>query len=126
MNSKLVNLPILLVEDDPSVLETLTMLLKRFQLDIATAASFKEARQFIDAQPIAGLITDVALGDGDGLALAAYVMERQPEVSVAIMSGGLADAPEALKDRVTFLAKPFSIEELRLFVQRFPRKSQSA
>ena len=118
--------PILLVEDDPSVSETLSAMLCHFGFEIVTAPSFQAAKRYIELNSICGLITDETLGDGSGMALAAFALERDPFLLVGVISGADTTTPQALEGRVKFLAKPFSGDELRRFVSGFPRKSRPA
>jgi DNA-binding NtrC family response regulator len=120
------NPPVLLVEDDPSVLRVLEHMLSKFHLDIECASSFFEAKAYIDRYSISALITDETLGDGSGMALAAYALGLYPEIRVGVISGDITETPEELQGRVEFLAKPFSTDELRVFVDGFPRKSKPA
>jgi DNA-binding NtrC family response regulator len=119
-------LPVLFVEDDPALLHMFSIMLRRFGIDIDTADSFASARDYLETNAISGLITDHELGDGKGTALAEFALQRNPNARIAIVSGGTLEIPASLQDRVTLLQKPFSQDELRIFLQDFPRAIRPA
>jgi DNA-binding NtrC family response regulator len=118
--------PVLFVEDDATLLHMFSIMLRRFGIDIDTANSFASARDYLEANEISGLITDHHLGDGNGFALAEFALRQNPSLRVAIVSGGTLDIPPSLQGRITLLQKPFSQDELRIFLQDFPRAIRPA
>jgi DNA-binding response OmpR family regulator len=92
---------VLLVDDETLLRETLAEDLADAGLDVAEAP---DAEAALDAASAAGqadgpprvVVTDVNLGRGmDGLALAAEVRRRWPEVGVVVMTGKPANTGPA-------------------------------
>ncbi len=119
-------LPVLFVEDDPSLRETFATMLQRLGIEIEITDSFASARTYLEQHEIAGLITDNQLGDGKGSDLAELALQRNPNIWVGIVSGSDPELPQSLEDRVTILYKPFSLDELRTFLKDFPRRARPA
>jgi DNA-binding NtrC family response regulator len=119
-------LPVLFVEDNEAIRQTLAMMLRRFGIKVEVADSFASARDFLERNRICGLITDNQLGDGSGLDLAELALRRNPNARIGIISGYSPDLPKAMLDRVVLLQKPFSQEELRTFLEDFPRPAELA
>ena len=74
-------------------------------------------------RPIDVLLTDVALPDGSGIALASAIAERYPHVPIIISSGygSALDGTRigsAIRPDVLTLPKPFDIEQLREVLAR--------
>lgn len=106
---------ILLVEDEPLVLDLGKSLLKTLGYTVMVARSATEAIEIAGQAPINLLITDVIMPDMNGQELAAAIVRLQPRVRVLYMSGF---ANEVLSQRgvdkshLSFLQKPFSPGEL--------------
>lgn len=105
------HLPILLVEDDPLILEATAALLADGGCSVRRAASADEALAALgDSPPPAVLVTDISLAKGDrsGLALARTVAERWPEVKLLIVSGAHRPPREDYPEGALFFTKPFA------------------
>ena len=106
---------ILLVEDEPLVLNLGKSLLKTLGYTVIVARSAAEAIGIAEQAPIGLLITDVIMPDLNGQDLATAIVRLQPRVRVLYMSGF---ANEVLIQRgidtsnLCFLQKPFSPGEL--------------
>jgi DNA-binding response OmpR family regulator len=122
---------VLLVEDDASIRAMLAEDLADTGLRVSEAPSAEAA---LDVAGAAGgarhppwvLVTDVALGPGmDGLALAAEVRRRWPEVGVVVMTGNPAKLGERRPDsREICLAKPFGPPRLAAAVHGLMGRSR--
>ena len=117
---------VLLVEDDESLRTMLVVLLTRLGIEVDVADSFASAREYLDKFAITGLITDYQLGDGKGTTLAEIALQRNPYAKLALVSGSTPEIPKNLAGRITILEKPFSPEELRIFLEDFPRAERPA
>ena len=106
---------ILLVEDEPLVLDLGKSLLKTLGYTVIVARSALEAIEIAGQTPLNLLITDVVMPDMNGQNLATLIVNLQPRVRVLYMSGF---ASEVLRQRgidssnLSFLQKPFSPGEL--------------
>jgi signal transduction histidine kinase/ActR/RegA family two-component response regulator len=105
---------ILLVEDDPVLRELISQMLSRKGYAVATAPDASSAISRAEEDGFDLLITDVSLPGVSGLDLADALHRRNPQLGVLLISGDARmNIDEArLTDKVRFLAKPFSIEEI--------------
>ncbi|HNT37082.1 MAG TPA: response regulator, partial [bacterium] len=108
---------ILLVEDEPAILNLAQMMIERWGYRVLAASTPTEAMQL--AQEHAGgihlLITDVIMPEMNGRDLARSLHSSQPEIRTLFMSGYNADiiAHHGVLDRgVYFIQKPFMMDEL--------------
>jgi two-component system response regulator PilR (NtrC family) len=124
VSSARTELPVLFVEDNEALRQTLATMLRRFGLKLVVANSYASARDHLERNEIAGLISDSQLGDGSGLDLAEFALRQNPQARIGIISGFTPDVPEAMQDRVILLQKPFSQDELRTFLEDFPRPAE--
>ncbi|HEY5374712.1 MAG TPA: response regulator [Polyangiaceae bacterium] len=109
---------ILLVEDEPAVLQLSTRVLTRFGYKVLAAADARQAIALCEQhrEEIDLLLTDMRMPGGmNGLALAEKLRARKPSLKVIIMSGYNSEmvtgSPAGSVD-FTYLAKPFEIERL--------------
>jgi DNA-binding NtrC family response regulator len=102
--------PVLLVEDDPLILESTADLLAGSGCDVLRACSFAEAMQLLEAGPVPPVVvTDISLADGSsGLDLARTVAERWPQTRVLIVSGACRPAPGEYPKGALFFTKPYA------------------
>jgi len=103
---------ILVVDDNPFVLNTITLGLRHAGFTVLEAASPAEALEVGTryCDPIHLIILDVILPSMDGPDLAEQFLERHPECRCLFVSG-LPDTPRIAKQihsrGLPFLAKPF-------------------
>lgn len=105
---------ILIVEDDPGVLEVMAFLLER-RYDVLTATSADAALDLIAREPIDLVVVDWLLPDASGADFVRAVRTVLPDLPVITMSGLWADtiAREARAAGATFhMRKPLEIQEL--------------
>jgi len=106
---------ILLVEDEDMVRAVAERALSRHGYKVLTAAHGEEALEILeDGVEIDLLVTDVMMPTMDGPTLVRHARERMPDLPILFMSGY---AEEQLRksitiDRVSFLPKPFSVQQL--------------
>jgi diguanylate cyclase (GGDEF)-like protein len=113
---------ILLVDDDPTILRTLTRFLKAQGYGVAAAASGQEARAAFGEAGIALAILDLMLPDASGLELMAQVREQSPDTEVILFTGlgALDSAIQALRlGAYDYLVKSeLRLPELQSVVER--------
>jgi CheY-like chemotaxis protein len=109
---------LLVVDDEPSDLEFLRTHLTPQGYEVLSAANGYEALRVYreHAQPIALLITDVAMAPVGGIELAEQLQEIQPELK-EVFASGYAGAEvlrqaDFLGTPAAFLSKPFTAESL--------------
>jgi DNA-binding NtrC family response regulator len=101
---------VLLVEDEPLVLETTAELLTDAGFRVVRAASCEEAMAALDSglSPSA-IVADINLGsDEDGLALARCVNELWPEMQIVLVSGAHRPERQDYPERALFFTKPYA------------------
>jgi CheY-like chemotaxis protein len=108
---------ILLVEDEPMILEMTTLLLKRLGYNILPAATPAEAIRLAEEHvgEIQMLMTDVIMPAMNGRDLARKLSSLHPKIKRLFMSGYTANVIAqhgVLEEGMNFIQKPFSIKEL--------------
>lgn len=115
---------ILLVEDEPAILETAQSMLEMFGYQVFPASTPHEAVQLAEknAGKIHLLLTDVVMPEMNGCALANKLLARYPKIKPLFMSGYsddiIADNGILLGEGVSFLQKPFSSQALAVKVRQ--------
>lgn len=104
---------VLVVDDDPDVLEVTLMRLERLGYAVYSAKDGHEALEVLRAsQPIDILFTDVRMPRGmDGIDLARHARSLHPSIHIVLASGDprpVLHEIEALQENISFLAKPYS------------------
>jgi signal transduction histidine kinase/ActR/RegA family two-component response regulator len=105
---------VLIVDDERQVRHALARVLERAGCRVAQADGVAEALALADRGFEVALI-DVHLGSGSGVDLAQTLLERRPELAVAVMTGGATDP--RLRQAVRaglyrLLPKPFETDRL--------------
>lgn len=108
---------ILLVEDEPAILNMTAKMLRRLGYTVLPAATPNEAFQLAEAHAgrIHLLLTDVIMPDLNGRELSARLSMLFPGMRCLFMSGYSASVIEQegmLEEQVRFLQKPFTLQEL--------------
>ena len=113
---------ILIVDDDPSLLEALERSFIEAGEDVVAHDSFEEARRALQTTQFDALITDVRLGAFNGLQLAVISRDTYPGIRLIVFSG--FDDPvlrtEAEHVGATYIVKPVTGAKL-LEVLRQPQ-----
>ncbi len=111
---------VLIVDDEPDILELLEMTLLRMGLQVACATGYSEATRWIHDGDFDFCLTDMRLPDGDGIALVEYIQQHKPQMPVAVITahGNMELAIQAMKaGAYDFVSKPVSLEKLRALVE---------
>lgn len=111
------NETVLLVEDEPAILEITKMMLERKGYSVLSAATPSDAIRIASTYvgKIHILMTDVVLPEMNGRDLAEKITAAFPEIKLLFVSGHEANVithQGVLDDGVAFMSKPFSINEL--------------
>ena len=116
---------ILIVEDDPTVGESLRQLLKKRGYGILLASNGKEALHLFRQEVVDLVITDLVMPKMDGLALLKEIKARDPRVIFLMITGypTIETTVEAMKaGAYDYLPKPFHLEDVSLRVERAMEK----
>jgi len=110
---------VLIIDDEPDLVELVSLTLGRMQLETAAAGTVAEARAALRARRFDLCLTDMRLPDGDGLDLLAWIQEQYPQLPVAVITahGNVESAVRALKlGAFDFVSKPLDLSVLRKLV----------
>ncbi len=113
--------PILLVDDDKIVVESLSEFLQLEGYAVDGVHSGKDACKQLDRQPYAIVITDINMPETDGFELLRYIKDRHCDVVPIVITGygTIESAVEAIKmGAYDYLTKPIVDDELRLVIER--------
>jgi two-component system response regulator PilR (NtrC family) len=120
---------VLVVDDEPDILELLELALLRMGLDVERAGNVREAQQKLDGNAYDLCLTDMRMPDGDGLDVVRHITEHNIDVPVAVITahGNLDNAVAALKaGAFDYLSKPVSLDQLRALVKAALKLPQSS
>jgi two-component system response regulator PilR (NtrC family) len=112
---------ILVVDDEPSLREFLSILLEKDGYAVFTAASGAEALAVLRSEVIDLVITDIQMDGMSGLELVSRIRAQSPEIVVlAITAFGSSEiAIEAMKcGAYDYINKPFQVDEIRIIVTK--------
>jgi two-component system response regulator PilR (NtrC family) len=110
---------VLIVDDEPDLLELVSLTLSRMNLRTRTAPDVTTARKLLKSEAFDLCLTDMRLPDGDGLDLVAWIQENRASVPVAVITahGNVESAVRALKlGAFDFVSKPLDLGVLRKLV----------
>ena len=113
--SVLLRKKILVVDDDPELLETLAEFLEEEGAEVSTAASGFEALRMSEASSFDVIVSDIQMPEMDGLELVRRLSKHHEDKPVILMTGfgGVDTLEEAMKrGAFDYLLKPFSMESL--------------
>lgn len=112
---------LLIIDDEKSLLDVLSLMFKKEGYEVKTAASGAEALDILTNKAVDLVITDIRMPHLSGMEILKYVKENQPETPVIVITayGSIQQAVEALKaGALDYIVKPFDIEELKILVAR--------
>lgn len=112
---------ILIVDDDSMVVEFLEETLKRERFDIKSAHSAESALELLKTESFSLILSDIRMGQMDGLELLSRIKELAPETVVIMMTayGGVDTAVLAMKlGAFDFITKPMSPAVVEVRVQK--------
>jgi two-component system response regulator PilR (NtrC family) len=110
---------VLIVDDEPDLLELVSLTLSRMHVATQTAADIATARRLLQTESFDLCLTDMRLPDGNGLDLVAWIQENRASLPVAVISahGNVESAVRALKlGAFDFVSKPLDLGVLRKLV----------
>ncbi len=108
---------VLIVEDEPSILELGSLLLENYGYTVLTADNPIKALTLVENtdRPVDLLLSDVVMPEMNGRSLADKLLKKYPDMKLLFMSGYTSNviAPHGvLDDDVHFLQKPFTAKSL--------------
>jgi DNA-binding NtrC family response regulator len=124
------NLPLLLIEDERSVMEFLRMALERSGYACKTANSAAEGIRVLETGRFSGVISDMRTpGGASGADVHAWIVAHRPELKerMLFITGDTVNehTMKALQSTgVPYIEKPFRVQELINTVERIFGKAQ--
>jgi two-component system, NtrC family, response regulator PilR len=112
---------VLVVDDEPDLIELVSLTLSRMNLATDSAADLAGARAKLNQRRFDLCLTDMRLPDGDGLDLVAWIQQQHADVPVAVITahGNVESAVRALKlGAFDFVSKPLDLGVLRKLVAK--------
>ena len=112
---------ILVVDDEESVVITIRAILELDGYEVLVSTTTAQALAILREQELDLVLSDLRLGDGDGLDVLRAVGESTPETVTIMLTGyaSLESAVQALRaGAYDYLIKPSEVEELRSTVAR--------
>lgn len=109
---------VLILDDDPGIRWLLRRVLEEEGVDVAEAASLKEARLALKKQDFDLMFLDVYLPDGNGMSM---LKEGSLQMPVVVLTAEttFGHAAEAFESgAMEYLPKPFDLDEVRQLVRR--------
>ena len=113
------NTRILLVDDEPAILNALTGILEDEGYDIAVAKSGQDALKLLKSDPPDLVLLDIWMPELDGIETLRRALEINPRLLVVMMSGhgSIESAVKAIKmGAYDYIEKPLSLEKVTLLV----------
>lgn len=120
------NGPVLVVDDDPKIVELVRAYLQRAGYEVITAGDGEVALQVVETTTLSLIVLDVMLPGLDGLLLTRHLRDTHNRVPILMMSarGRVDDRIRGLVEGADdYLAKPFSPAELVERVNAILRRS---
>jgi DNA-binding NtrC family response regulator len=114
-------LEILVLDDEPIVGKSLRMALSKLGFVVEVFVDPALAMKRIDEKTFDVVITDVVMGDIDGIQVLERVMQRSPRTKVIIITAfAMMEMARKAMERgaFDFIAKPFDAAEIRAIVSR--------
>lgn len=112
--------PVLVVDDEADIRDLMEMTLMKMGLSVETAVGVEDAKDKLDNNDYALVLTDMRMPDGSGLEVVQYIDELMLDTPVAVITafGNADQAVEALKaGAFDYLQKPITLSQLRSLVK---------
>jgi two-component system response regulator HydG len=112
---------ILVIDDEKSMVENLTVLLRQQDFDVLTALGGPEGLETFEEESPDLVLTDVRMPRMDGVELLQEIRDRSPDTPVVLMTAqaSLQSAIQAVNLGAThYIQKPFENEELLAVLRR--------
>lgn len=106
----------LVIDDEPDICQLLEITLRRMSINTMSVQSIFDAKKLLSTKVFDICLTDMRLGDGDGLDLVSYVQNNYPQLPIAVITahGNMETAVKALKlGAFDFISKPIDLTQLR-------------
>jgi response regulator RpfG family c-di-GMP phosphodiesterase len=114
---------ILLVEDEPFMIEAMTHVLERKGIKVVAVDNVEEAKTILNQDMIGLVITDLYLPEPDGFGLVNFIKENPNTKSIpVIVVTGMVNHKETLSEKIPadeWVFKPFSLQQLTDTIRKY-------
>ncbi len=121
---------LLIVDDESSLVDFLSLLFQGEGYDVTTARSVEEARRCLDRGTFNLVLCDILMPDGNGLDLLRQIKsagDGGPPVIMMTAYTSTKSAIEAMKlGAADYVSKPFDVEELKIVAQKALERAELA
>jgi DNA-binding NtrC family response regulator len=118
------SLPLLLIEDEPAVMDLIRTTLERSGYTVSCSGSGAEALRLLETGEFLGVVSDMRTPGGvDGADVHAWVVKYRPDLAskIVLITGDLADEDTVAKLHQTgapWVEKPFGVQQFISVVQQ--------
>lgn len=115
------SMKILIVDDEPIVLNLVKKILDKEGYAIQVANSGEKALEILDNESFKLVLSDIKMSEVSGMDVLKEIRQKYPDTGVVMLTayGAVSTAVEAMKQGAfDYLTKPFKLDELVLTVQR--------
>ncbi|MBU0674402.1 MAG: diguanylate cyclase [Proteobacteria bacterium] len=118
---------VLIVDDDPLVLDLLGMTLDSFGLTFLPAQNGREAIDLLKTNSFSLVISDMMMPEVDGMELLKHIKTNYPRTGVIVVTGytGIFSYTDVIRAGASdFISKPFNADELEAKINRLQREQK--
>ena len=115
------NFKIMLIDDEPAQIKSLSAFLKRRSFTVLSASSGPEGLAFLENGNIDLVLTDFRMPEMNGLQILRAVKQINPEIPVIVITAfsDTSDAVKVMKEGAfDYLSKPVNLDELELLINK--------
>ena len=120
---------LLIVDDEASILDFLSLLFQHEGYEVDTARDVGEAHRALGSKTFDLVLCDVMMPDGNGLDLLREIKSGETHPAVIMMTAytSTKSAIEAMKlGAADYISKPFDVEELKIVAQKALERAELA
>ena len=106
---------ILIADDEPAVLQSISVLLRSRDHDVTAISESAEAQRLLQEEQFDLLVTDIRMSPVDGMQLLQLAHDKHPDMPVIIISAYSAESTQAQGFELgctAYIKKPFNIDEV--------------
>jgi DNA-binding response OmpR family regulator len=123
-DAALTNHSVLVIDDDPLTLETVSAILETERYEVRRASGGDEALRALDQASVSLVLLDLSLPNGESTAVARALRDRHSPTRIVVLSGAPEAEERAAEMRADgLIAKPF---ELDAFLEEVARLCQDS
>jgi DNA-binding NtrC family response regulator len=103
---------VLIVDDEPAIRLLCKVNLEFDGFEVREAATVDEGRAAVEGGEVAVVLLDMHIGPESGMVLLTELVEREPRIPVAVISGSSDINVEEYRRADAVIGKPFTIDQL--------------